>query len=328
MSLERIKFVQSKFGSLFQKSDLTIFLNPDAPSYCLSFAFERLVAYQTFYPVVDQLETAGIKCVQNIPEQKFDLAIVTIPKSKKLARHFIYLATKAVPKGLIVIDGDKTSGVESVIRDLKKKVKIDYVISKAHGKTAWFKTPTNLDEYKDIPFRIEGGFETQAGVFSSDEIDPASKLLGDIISGGLSGTGADLGGGWGYLTARALETKDIRELHFIEADLRALTLAKSNVNDERVKFCWGNALQWEAPKPLDFVIMNPPFHYMGRAVPRLGADFIKVASRNLKKSGSLLMVANRHLPYEVMIKGHFRSFSELSGSKKFKVICAKNPITL
>ena len=328
MSLERIKFVQSKFGSLFQKSDLTIFLNPDAPSYCLSFAFERLVAYQTFYPVVDQLETAGIKCVQNIPEQKFDLAIVRIPKSKKLARHFIYLATKAVPKGLIVIDGDKTSGVESVIRDLKKKVKIDTVVSKAHGKTTWFKTPINLDEYKDIPSRIGGGFETQAGVFSSDEIDPASKLLGDIISSGLSGTGADLGGGWGYLTARALETKDIRELHFIEADLRALTLAKSNVNDERAKFCWGNALQWEAPKPLDFIIMNPPFHYMGRALPRLGADFIKVASRNLKKSGSLLMVANRHLPYEDIIKGHFRSFSELSGSKKFKVICAENPIKL
>ena len=33
MSLARIKFVQSKFGSLFQKSDLTIFLNHDAPSY-------------------------------------------------------------------------------------------------------------------------------------------------------------------------------------------------------------------------------------------------------------------------------------------------------
>ncbi len=50
MSLERIKFVQSKFGSLFQKSDLTIFLNPDAPSYCLSFAFERLGCLSNFLP--------------------------------------------------------------------------------------------------------------------------------------------------------------------------------------------------------------------------------------------------------------------------------------
>ena len=82
----------------------------------------------------------------------------------------------------------------------------------------------------------------------------------------------------------------------------------------------------EAPKLLDFIIMNPPFHYLGRAMPNLGADFIKVASRNLKKSGTLLMVANRHLPYEDAIRRHFSSFSELSGSKKFKVMQAENPI--
>ena len=146
MPLERIKFVKSKFGSLFQKSDLTIFLNPDAPSYCLSFAFERLVAYQTFYPVVDQLETAGIKCVQNIPQQKFDLAIVTIPKSKKLARHFIYLATKAVPKGLIVIDGDKN--IDEMGADIFEKF-----IAFASGK----KTKSeilNLGRHEFAPWQI------------------------------------------------------------------------------------------------------------------------------------------------------------------------------
>ena len=77
---------------------------------------------------------------------------------------------------------------------------------------------------------------------------------------------------------------------------------------------------------LDFIIMNPPFHHLGRAIPTLGVDFIKVASRNLKKSGTLWMVANRHLPYEDAIQRHFSSFSELSRSKKFKVIRAENPI--
>jgi 16S rRNA (guanine1207-N2)-methyltransferase len=69
--------------------------------------------------------------------------------------------------------------------------------------------------------------------------------------------------------------------------------------------------------------MNPPFHYLGKAMPSLGVDFIKVASRNLKKSGTLWMVANKHLPYEDAINDHFSSFAELSGSKKFKVIRAK-----
>ena len=115
-------------------------------------------------------------------------------------------------------------------------------------------------------------------------------------------------------------------MHFVEADFTALHVAKNNLNDERVKFYWYDALKWEAPKLLDFIIMNPPFHHLGRAMPSLGMDFVKVASRNLKKSGTLWMVANRHLPYEDAIQRHFSSFSELSRSKKFKVIRAENPI--
>lgn len=323
---ERIEFVQREFGPLFSQDNNVIFFNPGLPSHCLSISSDKLVAYQTFYPIADELETAGIQCVQNVSQQKFNLAIISIPKSKKLARHMIYLATKAVPEGLIIVDGDKTSGIESIIRDLKKQTKITNVVSKAHGKMAWFATPANLDLYKDIPIKIENGFKTQAGVFSSDGVDPASKLLARLMPRDLSGTGADLGGGWGYLSVKALETNNISELHFIEADLSALNVAKNNINDQRVKFYWYDALKWEAPKFLDFIIMNPPFHYLGRAMPSLGADFVKVASRNLKKSGTLWMVANRHLPYEDAIKGHFSSFSELSGSKKFKVIRAENPI--
>jgi 16S rRNA (guanine1207-N2)-methyltransferase len=320
---ERIEFLQRKFGLLFSQDDKVIFFNPESVTYCLSPFFENLVTYQTFYPVVDQLETAGIKCVQNISEQKFNLAIISIPKSKKLARHLIYLATKAVPEGLILVDGDKTSGIESIIRDLKKRTKIANVISKAHGKTVWFETPADLQIYEDFPMVAEGGFETQAGVFSSDGIDPGSKILVDAAAQDLSGAGADLGGGWGYLSAKVLETNSISELHFIEADFNALNLAKNNVNDQRVKFYWCDALKWDAPKLLDFIIMNPPFHYLGKAMPSLGVDFIKVASRNLKKSGTLWMVANKHLPYEDAINDHFSSFAELSGSKKFKVIRAK-----
>ena len=323
---ERLEFVQRKFGPLFSLDNKVIFFNPETPSHCLSLSLDNLVAYQTFFPVVDQLETAGIKCVQSIFQQKFNLAIISIPNSKKLAKHLIYLATKAVPEGLIIVDGDKSNGIDSIIRDLKKQTKITNIVSKAHGKTVWFETPADLEMYKDFPLQIEGGFETRAGVFSSDGVDPASKLLTQLLPRDIKGVGADLGGGWGYLSVKALEINSISELHFIEADFAALNVAKNNLNDKRMKFYWCDALKWDAPKLLDFIIMNPPFHYLGRAMPSLGADFVKVASRNLKKSGTLWMVANRHLPYEDAIRRHFSSFSELSGSKKFKVIRAENPI--
>ncbi len=323
---ERIEFVRRKFGSLFSRHDEVIFFNPETPSNCLSFSLDKLVAYQTFFPVAAQLEIVGIKCIQCMCQKKFNLAIISIPKSKKLAKHLIYLATKAVPKGLIIVDGDKSNGIESIIRDLKKHTNITNVVSKAHGKIAWFETPADLGMYKDVPLKIEGGFETRAGVFSSDGVDPASKLLAQVIPRDIQGVGADLGGGWGYLSVKALEINSISELHFIEADFAALNVAKDNLDDRRMKFYWCDALKWEAPKLLDFIIMNPPFHYMGRVMPSLGADFVKVASRNLKKSGTLWMVANRHLPYEDAIRRHFSSFSELSGSTKFKVMQAENPI--
>ena len=325
MFQERIEFIQRKFGRLLSQDSEVIFFNPETPSNCLSLSLDNLVAYQTFFPVFDQLKTAGIKCVHSMSQQKYNTAIISIPKSKKLARHFIYLATKAVPEGLIIVDGDKSNGIESIIRDLKNETKVTNVVSKAHGKIAWFETPANLGAYKDFPLQIEDGFETQAGIFSSDGVDPASKLLMQVIPRRLKGLGADLGGGWGYLSAKALEKTLINELYFIEADLRALNKAKRNVCDERVKFYWCDALKWQAPTLLDFIIMNPPFHFLGRPMPSLGVDFIKVASRNLKKSGTLWMVANRHLPYEEVIQAQFSTFSELPGSKRFKVIRAENP---
>ena len=121
MFSERIEFVQRKFGPVFSQDNEAIFFNPQTPSHCLSLSLDKLVAYQTLFPVVDQLETAGIKCVQSISQWKFNLAIISIPKSKKLARHLIYLATKAVPEGLIIVDGNKSNGIESIIRDLEKR---------------------------------------------------------------------------------------------------------------------------------------------------------------------------------------------------------------
>ena len=121
---------------------------------------------------------------------------------------------------------------------LKKQTKITNSVSKAHGKIAWFETPADLEIYKDFPIQIEDGFETRAGVFSYDSVDPGSKLLAQLLPRDLTGVGADLGGGWGYLSVKALEKNCISELHFIEADFVALNVAKNNLNDQRLKFYW------------------------------------------------------------------------------------------
>ena len=46
----------------------------------------------------------------------------------------------------------------------------------------------------------------------------------------------------------------------------------------------------------------------------------------LKPSGQLLLVANRHLPYETALTAAFRSHSELAGTPGFKILHAEGPL--
>ncbi|MGB0440561.1 MAG: class I SAM-dependent methyltransferase, partial [Paracoccaceae bacterium] len=135
----------------------------------------------------------------------------------------------------------------------------------------------------------------------------------------------DLGAGWGFLSRAIAAHPDVTTLHLIEADHDALSCAKSNVTDPRARFHWADATRWDTPELLDTVVMNPPFHIGRKADPALGQAFITAAARNLKPRGRLLMVANRHLPYEADIETCFATQRLVSDANGFKIIEALSP---
>jgi 16S rRNA (guanine1207-N2)-methyltransferase len=70
----------------------------------------------------------------------------------------------------------------------------------------------------------------------------------------------------------------------------------------------------------DAVVSNPPFH-QGRAdLPDLGRAFIARAANALVSHGRLLLVANRHLPYEGTLAAHFEQVHTVIEQDGFKVI--------
>jgi len=71
--------------------------------------------------------------------------------------------------------------------------------------------------------------------------------------------------------------------------------------------------------------MNPPFHQSRKAEPDLGAAFIHAASKSLRRSGSLYMVANRQLPYESALNADFGQWAEIATTPRYKIIHAKKP---
>ncbi len=279
---------------------------------------------QPFKPFHDHFATLGFD-VTPASEEPCEDAIVFLPRAKALARSMIHQACHRASRR-IVVDGSKTNGVDSILKDVRKRVPVEGPIAKAHGKIFWFQSDKSaFPDWAAPEVQHADGYLTAPGVFSADGIDPASALLAQVLPENPGPRVADLGAGWGFLSAKLLERAQVRTLHLVEADHTALSCARSNVTSPVACFHWADAVTWTAPEPLDTVVMNPPFHTGRSAEPALGQDFIKAATRNLTRNGDVWIVANRHLPYEATLSDCFRQVEEVAGDNRFKVFHASRP---
>lgn len=287
---------------------------------------ENTTIIQDFEPDFKALEGAGWRVLTK-PEAgvTYDKAVVILPRARAQTRARIAAAAELLAAGAeLWVDGLKTDGVDSVLKEIRKLTDVDQVNSKAHGKV--FRTIRGdwvPKEWADRPRLIEGNFKTRAGVFSADAVDDGSRLLADLLPERLPTRIVDLGAGWGWLSSRILAHDGVQMLHLVEANATALDCARENIIDNRAQFHWADAAAFTLPDPVNGVIMNPPFHSGKRSGdPQIGAVFIAAAARLMTGAGRLWMVANRHLPYEAVLDRHFAHFEEIGGDNRFKVLTA------
>ncbi|WP_234990444.1 class I SAM-dependent methyltransferase [Aquimixticola soesokkakensis] len=291
---------------------------------------ERCDVVHGFIPAIAALEARG--WTVTAPSGRYRTAVVFADRSKLLTRAMIHDAVACAD--FVVVDGQKTDGIDSLSRDLRKRLgegAIGPILSKSHGKALGITTAQIGDALADwaLPAdkQVADGFVTRAGIFSADGIDVASRLLVDALPEKLAGTVGDLGAGWGYLSRHILTRAGVKTLHLVEAEQAALACARRNVTDPRAQFHWADATGWRPPEKLDAVVMNPPFHTSRAADPALGQAFIRAGAGMLKPNGQLWLVANRQLPYETTLADLFRDVREVETSKGFKVLFAARPNT-
>ena len=323
MSSQRLNIaLESGSVSLPAEGRIVVF-RPRAGFDLVALGRDRVDVVQSFRPDFEAFELAGYTVHPEV-QGEYAAALVCVTRSKAENRALIALARR-VTEGPILVDGQKTDGIESLLREIRKRADVGEVISKAHGKL-FAVTGGDFTDWAEgeLP-AVEGRFATALGVFSADGVDAGSAALVAALPDKLPKRIADLGAGWGYLADAILARKGVQELHLIEAEKRSLDCARRNLDDPRARFHWADATQFEAEEPFDAVIMNPPFHQSRAAEPSLGRAFIASAARLLKPAGQLWMVANRHLPYEAAAAELFRDVEELAGDNRFKILHAAKP---
>ena len=272
----------------------------------------------------------GSTGLETLGTASLDLAVLAAPPGTLERRMALAGALQALrPGGRLIALAPKDKGGARLRKEIEGFGCAVVETSKQHQRICEVARPEALSGIKaaldEGAARFVPGLDlwSQPGVFSWDRADPGSRLLVETLPP-LTGDGADLGCGVGYLARAALASPKLKTISLIEIDRRAIDAARRNITDPRAQILWADVRTRPTPASgLDFVIANPPFHDNGREDQALGASFIQTASAMLRRGGSFWLVANRHLPYEMTLAGAFATVTSRADAHGFKVYEAR-----
>ncbi|MEZ5463296.1 MAG: methyltransferase [Dokdonella sp.] len=320
--------------------DRVLFLRARDGHWWYGHSRKEWVCQQSFKPFAAALERSGLQVREPLEGEKFPLVLVLPPRQRDEARALLARALlHGLPGGTVLAAMANSEGARTGESDFRKLAGSAQVLSKHHCRVFWSSpVDSNIDHdllsewlALDAPRTIAGGrYLSRPGLFAWNRIDRASALLAAHLPKDLSGRIADLGAGYGYLAGEVLRRcPGVTALDLYEAEARAIEPALGNLEALRAES--GREIEinvhWHdvtagLSRRYDAIVSNPPFH-QGRAdQPELGQAFIAVAADALNASGSLWLVANRHLPYEATLRARFSHVETCALEDGFKVFQA------
>jgi 16S rRNA (guanine1207-N2)-methyltransferase len=293
-----------------------------------------LFCEQSFKSEAEALARAGLAVNAVDAPKTFELVLILPPRQRDEARALMARAVAMTkPGGRVIAAQSNDEGARSSQSDLaqlagevesmsKNKCRVFWSSSLAQLNTGLVAEWQQLDAVRPI---ADGRFVSRPGIFAWDRIDVASALLADHLPPSLSGHAADLGAGFGYLSAELLaRCPRVTAIDVYEAEDRALELARVNLKSLEsradIKYFWHD-VAGGLRGTYDVIVTNPPFHAQ-RALdrPDIGRRFIAEAAEALRPGGKLWLVANRHLPYELVLSENFEVVRTVVQKHGYKII--------
>ncbi|EXB46552.1 class I SAM-dependent methyltransferase [Acinetobacter sp. 1000160] len=273
------------------------------------------------------------------PQASFDQVVIFVPKSKELLNYILHVVVSHLKlEQNVFLVGEKKGGVERAAKQLQpygKTLKLD----SARHCQFWQMKIEKTEQLKPLEHWLKS-YTVQIdqdqlkvcalpGVFSQDHLDVGTAVLVPYLSQVKSGKIADFGCGAGIISAYLAKLNPNQQIFALDVDAFALrstelTFQKNNLDLNQLTLQPVTGFR-DAPKDLDAIVSNPPFHQGIHTNYDASEELCQLASVHLKNSGELWIVANRFLNYPPLIEQSFGQCMVKADQQGFKVLyaCAK-----
>jgi 16S rRNA (guanine1207-N2)-methyltransferase len=160
------------------------------------------------------------------------------------------------------------------------------------------------------------------GVFSSDHLDPGTAMLIENMEIQPDMKLLDVGCGYGILGMIASKL-GAATVDLVDSDLLAIasTIENRAINQIfNARVYIGDLLIPVSFNKYDLILSNPPFHAGHSVDYQITISMIKQAYTALSSKGTLLLVANRFIPYDRLMKEIFGNVSCLVESASYRLL--------
>jgi len=267
---------------------------------------------------------------------KFNWIVLTLPRHKALLAMLLDCASSLLASdGVLWLAGENKAGIKSSERLLKRFFDDTHKLDNARHCTLYqARKPVQMGVFDATQYRQSWSVNyagkslkmlSYPGVFAHGHLDAGTALLLEALPDlNLDGNILDFGCGAGVIGTCIASRQPSATLSFLDSSALALQACKETLAANHLQ---GTLLASDGLSEVngnyDHIISNPPIHSGIKTDNHLSLRLLDDVNRFIAPCGSMIVVANRHLPYEHWLHQRFKRLTELVSNNAFKVYQAK-----
>lgn len=258
----------------------------------------------------------------------FDLVLLRIPKNMSFFEDQLTRLTHHLHSGSKIICASMVKHLAPTSFDLLNKYIGTTTTSLAEKKArlifAGFEKEKVASPYPQT-IQLDGfeiPFTNHSNLFSREKLDIGTRFFLEHIPKGPFKKILDLGCANGIIGIKAKLQNPKARIIFSDESWMAIKSAKVNYRnhfDDEAEFFWTNCFEDRSERNIDLVLCNPPFHQQNTIGDFIAWEMFKDSFEILQTGGSLLVIGNSHLGYQIKMKKIFGNSKIISTNQKFMV---------